>query len=243
MSQPRISDLARGKIGLFTIDTLVNMVTAAWLNADVEIMVARRRRTNGLPDSRTGRAREGRASKCQHQRNRREQVKGRDGHAQVVVDQYQCIFQSLQERAGGVFDVLVTKPRPVWPAIGNSLKTPLPTAIKDVVATRVAAMLMEMFVPGAHVLLQQGGITGKGGGVFGGLDGIRANGAVPVYGSGGSVPGGLWNSPVSLGNGYFTRRHGETTRWQRCPEFLTIWSRPPRCSQAAPNQTFCDSYV
>ena len=29
--QPRISDLVRGKIGLFTIDTLVNMVTSTGL--------------------------------------------------------------------------------------------------------------------------------------------------------------------------------------------------------------------
>jgi predicted XRE-type DNA-binding protein len=31
VSQPRISDLVRGKIGLFTIDTLVHTVTAAGL--------------------------------------------------------------------------------------------------------------------------------------------------------------------------------------------------------------------
>jgi predicted XRE-type DNA-binding protein len=37
VSQPRISDLVRGKIGLFTIDTLVNMVTAAGLKVDVDI--------------------------------------------------------------------------------------------------------------------------------------------------------------------------------------------------------------
>jgi predicted XRE-type DNA-binding protein len=37
VSQPRISDLMRGKIGLFTIDALVNMVTAAGLKVDVEI--------------------------------------------------------------------------------------------------------------------------------------------------------------------------------------------------------------
>jgi predicted XRE-type DNA-binding protein len=37
VSQPRISDLVRGKIGLFTIDTLVNMVTAAGLKVDVGI--------------------------------------------------------------------------------------------------------------------------------------------------------------------------------------------------------------
>jgi predicted XRE-type DNA-binding protein len=39
VSQPRISDLMRGKIGLFTIDTLVNMVTAAGLKVDVDITV------------------------------------------------------------------------------------------------------------------------------------------------------------------------------------------------------------
>jgi|SRR5580704_10854262 predicted XRE-type DNA-binding protein len=37
VSQPRISDLMRGKIGLFTIDTLVNMVAAAGLKVDVDI--------------------------------------------------------------------------------------------------------------------------------------------------------------------------------------------------------------
>ena len=40
VSQPRISDLVRGKIGLFTIDTLVNMVTAAGLRVDVDITAA-----------------------------------------------------------------------------------------------------------------------------------------------------------------------------------------------------------
>src|ERR1022692_1949138 len=41
VSQPRISDLVRGKIGLFTIDTLVNMVTAAGLKVDVDITAGR----------------------------------------------------------------------------------------------------------------------------------------------------------------------------------------------------------
>jgi predicted XRE-type DNA-binding protein len=43
VSQPRISDLVRGKIGLFTIDTLVNMVTAAGLKVDVGITAGRPR--------------------------------------------------------------------------------------------------------------------------------------------------------------------------------------------------------
>ena len=43
VSQPRISDLIRGKIGLFTIDTLVNMVAAAGLKVDVDITAGRPR--------------------------------------------------------------------------------------------------------------------------------------------------------------------------------------------------------
>ena len=43
VSQPRISDLMRGKIGLFTIDTLVNMVAAAGLKVDVDVTAGRPR--------------------------------------------------------------------------------------------------------------------------------------------------------------------------------------------------------
>ena len=46
VSQPRISDLVRGKIGLFTIDTLVNMVTATGLKVDADITVGRPRPKN-----------------------------------------------------------------------------------------------------------------------------------------------------------------------------------------------------
>src|ERR1035438_5932682 len=46
VSQPRISDLVRGKIGRFTIDTLVNMLTAAGLKIDVDITPGRPRTKN-----------------------------------------------------------------------------------------------------------------------------------------------------------------------------------------------------
>jgi predicted XRE-type DNA-binding protein len=46
VAQPRISDLVRGKIGLFTIDTLVNMVTAAGLRVEVDITTGRPRAKN-----------------------------------------------------------------------------------------------------------------------------------------------------------------------------------------------------
>jgi predicted XRE-type DNA-binding protein len=41
VSQPRISDLMRGKIGSFTLDTLVNMLTSAGLKVDLSIRPGR----------------------------------------------------------------------------------------------------------------------------------------------------------------------------------------------------------
>lgn len=38
VTQPRISDLLRGKINLFSLDTLVNMVAAAGLHVDMRVM-------------------------------------------------------------------------------------------------------------------------------------------------------------------------------------------------------------
>ena len=43
VSQPRISDLTRGKISRFSLDTLVNMLTDAGLEFDFRIKPSRRR--------------------------------------------------------------------------------------------------------------------------------------------------------------------------------------------------------
>ena len=40
VTQPRISDLTRGKINLFAIDTLVNMAAAAGLNVEIFVRKA-----------------------------------------------------------------------------------------------------------------------------------------------------------------------------------------------------------
>jgi predicted XRE-type DNA-binding protein len=40
VTQPRVSDLLRGKINLFGLDTLVNMVTAAGLHVEMRIAEA-----------------------------------------------------------------------------------------------------------------------------------------------------------------------------------------------------------
>lgn len=37
VTQPRISDLMRGKIGLFSVDTLITMLTHAGLKVDVKV--------------------------------------------------------------------------------------------------------------------------------------------------------------------------------------------------------------
>lgn len=40
VSQPRVSDLARGKINLFSLDSLVNMAAAAGLRIDLRVRKA-----------------------------------------------------------------------------------------------------------------------------------------------------------------------------------------------------------
>lgn len=40
VTQPRISDLMRGKIDVFSIDALVNMLTSAGLHVDLRVRAA-----------------------------------------------------------------------------------------------------------------------------------------------------------------------------------------------------------
>lgn len=58
VTQPRISDLTRGKIDLFSIDTLVNMLTAAGLQLDLHIragqLISRLRRGVGSTEVTSG---------------------------------------------------------------------------------------------------------------------------------------------------------------------------------------------
>ena len=76
----------------------------------------------------------------------------------------------------------------MWSAIGNAFKTAMLTAIKEVVTSRVAALLMQMFT-GQKVTFAGGGAgPGGSGGILGGLGGLLGIGAVPVFG--GTSPGG-----------------------------------------------------
>jgi len=118
--------------------------------------------------------------------------------AQLVRDHNQRIFESFKRQAEGVFDALLTKSQSIWSAIGNSLKTALLTAIKDVVTSRVAAMLMQLFT-GTRVSMAGGGASG--GGTLGRIGGLLGIGAAPVFGGGsggGPIPGGAaggWGTP------------------------------------------------
>ncbi|MCL4797746.1 MAG: hypothetical protein KJZ84_24490 [Bryobacteraceae bacterium] len=114
--------------------------------------------------------------------------------AQLIRDQNLRVFDSFKRQAEGVFDALLTKSQSVWAAIGNSLKTALLTAIKEVVTSRVALMLMQMF----------GGVRMPVGGMGGGLapvGGVGALGALaPMVGAPGGTGG--FSGPVgALGGG------------------------------------------
>ncbi len=117
--------------------------------------------------------------------------------AQLIRDHNQRIFDSFKRQAEGVFDALLTKSQSIWSAIGNSLKTALLTAIKDVVSSRVAAMLMQLFT-GTRASLAGGSASGAS--TLGRLGGLLGLGAAPVFGQGGGgpIPGGAagrWGTP------------------------------------------------
>lgn len=115
--------------------------------------------------------------------------------ARIIVDQQRKTFDGLKDSAGRVFDSLLTKSSSIWAAIGNSFKTAMLTAIKEVVTSRVAATLMEMFGLG-KVSFQGGRGTSLGGSpVFGGGGGAGA----AVGGLG--ILGGLFGRGAGGGGG------------------------------------------
>jgi phage-related minor tail protein len=127
--------------------------------------------------------------------------------AQLVRDHNKQIFDSLKQQAGGVFDALLSKSQSVWSAIGNSLKTALLTAIKDVVTSRIAAMLMNMFAPGSGPQFRSGGGSSLG------FLGALGMGAVPAFAGGGAGASGGGTSGFGAGR---RRRGGRWFRYWRC---------------------------
>ena len=79
--------------------------------------------------------------------------------AELVRDHNRLIFESLKRQAEGVFDALLTRSQSVFAAIGNALKMAVLTAIKEIVTSRVAALLMQLFT-GARVTFAGAGSGG-----------------------------------------------------------------------------------
>ena len=114
--------------------------------------------------------------------------------ATLIRDQNQRIFDSFKRQAEGVFDSLLTRSQSIWSAMGNALKTALLTAIKEVVTSRIAAMLMQLF---AGVRTPVGGVRGAGLGMAGALPAMA--GMIP-----GGAMGGMGTPPfVPAGGGGF----------------------------------------
>ena len=114
--------------------------------------------------------------------------------AQIVRDHNQRIFDTFARQAEGVFDALLTKSQSIWSAMGNALKTALLTAIKEVVTSRIAAMLMQLFA-GARIPV--GSTGGAGLGMAGALPAMA--GMIP-----GGAMGGMGTPPfVPAGSGGF----------------------------------------
>ncbi len=122
--------------------------------------------------------------------------------ANIVRDHYRQIFDSLKHSAEGVFDALLTRSQSVFSAIGNAIKAAILTAIKEVVTSRVAAMLMQLLY-GVRVSVS-GGIGGgpvitgaaAGDGLLGRLAGVLGIGAIPAFGA--ALPGQIGH-PASPG--------------------------------------------
>ncbi len=143
--------------------------------------------------------------------------------AQLIRDHNRQIFESFKRQAEGVFDALLHKSQSVWSAIGNAFKTAMLTAIKEVVTSNVARMLMQLFGYGkgggyAPAGAPGGGgwasvLGGFGGGWFGGGGGPIPGGSAGGWGTPPFIPqgspggasggaGGGWGGWASMGTGY-----------------------------------------
>jgi hypothetical protein len=115
---------------------------------------------------------------------------------EYVMDQQRQQFESLKRSAEGVFDALLTHSQSVFGAIGNAFKTAMLTAIKEIVTSQVARMLMQLF--GRMRIPVGGGVpgyAGAGGGILGGM--------IPILGGAMGGPGGagMWGTPPFVPSG------------------------------------------
>lgn len=121
----------------------------------------------------------------------------------LAIDQQRRSYDSLKGSAEKVFDALLNRSSNVFAAIGNAFKTAMLTAIREVVTSRIAASLMQMFGLGQVSFVQGGGHIG-GSPVFGGArSGGGASGIAAMLGLGGvgTLGGGMSGGGGMFGGG------------------------------------------
>jgi tape measure domain-containing protein len=128
----------------------------------------------------------------------------------IVIDQQRRSYDQLKNGAERVFDALLNRSQSVFGAIGNAFKVAMLTAIREVVTSRIAASLMQLFGLGT-VTFQGGGQLGgtpsfggaRGGGALGSLAGLLGlGGGAGILGGGGggvSFPGAPGGTPGFAG--------------------------------------------
>jgi tape measure domain-containing protein len=96
----------------------------------------------------------------------------------AIIDEQKKIYDKLKGSLDRVFDALLNKSTSIWQAIANGFKTAIIGAIKEIVTSRAAAALMQLF--GYGTVSFGGGPRGLGG-------------QQPIFGGGGG------GSPVGAG--------------------------------------------
>jgi tape measure domain-containing protein len=126
--------------------------------------------------------------------------KASNDSARMISENTERTFATMKRSVEGVFDQLVTRAKSPMEAIGAILKTALMSAIKEVVTSRIALALTEMFSgnrASAGVGVQAGGLGMGALWRFAGLGGITAAG-LPLAGAPGGTGG--FAGPVSAAN-------------------------------------------
>lgn len=125
--------------------------------------------------------------------------------SRLVTDNTDKTFSQIKRSVDGVFDQLVTKSRNAFELVGNIFKTALLSALKEVVSSRIALTLTQMF---AGNRAAQGPNYGSSNGGFGGLLRLAGlGGSLGAFGLPGA-PGGTGGfagpvSSASIGLGSF----------------------------------------
>jgi tape measure domain-containing protein len=113
--------------------------------------------------------------------------------SQLIIDQQRRAYESLKGGAEKVFDALLNRSQNVFTAIGNAFKVAVLTAIREVVTSRVAASLLQLFGLGQVSFVPGGGQLG-GSPVFGGAragGGLAGLAGMLGLGSMGSLANGM----------------------------------------------------